>query len=144
MRLACVVFCAQNASKDSTTRSVLEFMGVLQPPHGSSPTDPSKQQQLQQAVPSAPAASMPPPPSINLLSMPLSFDYLEVLTQEERVELGAFIAQVSVCVRACAVFTVAVCEPGYLCRAAWWCVALGPQFTHLLLQAAPGTHSVML
>lgn len=76
-----------DASKNSTTRSVLEFMGVLQPAKG-----PLGQEQQEPASASS-ASSIPPPPSINLLSMPLSFDYLEILTLEERMELGVFMAQ---------------------------------------------------
>ncbi|KAF5842425.1 SecA DEAD-like domain-containing protein [Dunaliella salina] len=77
----------QDASKNSATRNVLEFMGVLQPAGG-----PQGQQQQQPAsAPSTP--SIPPPRSINLLSMLLSFDYLEILTLEERMELGVFMAQ---------------------------------------------------
>eukprot|EP00983_Pelagomonas_calceolata_P048427 1141041-Pelagomonas_calceolata.AAC.16 len=63
-------------------------MGVLQPAKG-----PLGQEQQEPASASS-ASSIPPPPSINLLSMPLSFDYLEILTLEERMELGVFMAQV--------------------------------------------------
>lgn len=63
-------------------------MGVLQPAGGPK----GQQQQEPSSAPSTP--SIPPPPSINLLSMPLSFDYLEILTLEERMELGVFMAQV--------------------------------------------------
>lgn len=68
-------------------RNVLEFMGVLQPTGGpaAAAAQPQEQQQQQQGG---------APPGMSLLSMPLSFDYLEVLSHGERLELGAFIAQV--------------------------------------------------
>ena len=79
----------QDASKTSATRNVLEFMGVLKPIGQS-----KQQKKTGDAEPSTSEGAPPPPPNLNMLSMPLNFDYMELLSREERVELGTYVAQV--------------------------------------------------
>ena len=76
-------------------------MGVLKPIGQS-----KQQKKTGDAEPSTSEGAPPPPPNLNMLSMPLNFDYMELLSREERVELGNICGWVgvwvSVCVGGCA------------------------------------------